>query len=68
MKSDAELQLRAGMLLGDLQKEGYKPHEVVDLALTLVAYIIETQSPAPRVALEAALTALRERVQLPARN
>lgn len=62
MINDADLQLRAGMVMGELMKDGYAPPDVVALAVTLIAYIIETNSPDPAAALEATITALRLRV------
>lgn len=41
MISQEQAELRAGILLGELQKQGYSPKDVIAILVLLVAYMTE---------------------------
>lgn len=59
MKSPQEIEFLAGFVLAELQKKGCAPQEATEVALTLVAYVIDTQSKDKPLALSAAQEFLR---------
>ncbi len=65
MKSPQQIEIKAGIILGRLQKDGFSPNESAEVAILLSAYLIERFSKNPAVALEATIRVLRANVQLP---
>lgn len=62
--SDDRIELRAGVLLGEMKRDGYMPPDAVAVAVTIIAYIVEAHSHDRAAALDAAVAALRARTVL----